>query len=296
MEDLNMYVPNVHFEKIPIKNLVSNQKYQRNLSQRHIRNAAANFDICQINPVKVSRRDGVNYVFNGQHTIEIIALVSGSRETPVWCMIYDELVYEHEANIFANQQKYVKPLTPLEVFIGNLEAGNDDQLIIRDLVESYGLTISNKRIPGNILAVSTLEKIYHKYGYQTLNRVLRLVIGTWEGDVNSLSANILNGVSKLVVAFGDEINEDIFKEKLGAISIKQISRTAKDRKAGSMGYAEAMLLEYNGRKKSDTNRLSMNKLHRQVPAPFMVDDEPEMDPPTPMLQEEELQVAEQISF
>ena len=28
------YVPNVHFEQIPIKNLVSNQEYQRNLSQR----------------------------------------------------------------------------------------------------------------------------------------------------------------------------------------------------------------------------------------------------------------------
>ena len=45
MEDLNQFVPNVHFEKIPIKNLVSNQKYQRNLSQSHIARAAANFDL-----------------------------------------------------------------------------------------------------------------------------------------------------------------------------------------------------------------------------------------------------------
>lgn len=55
-------------------------------------------------PVKVSRRDGINYVFNGQHTIEIVALVSGSRDTPVWCMIYDELCYEHEADIFASDE------------------------------------------------------------------------------------------------------------------------------------------------------------------------------------------------
>lgn len=60
--------------------------------------------------MKVSRRDGINYVFNGQHTIEIVAAVSGSRETPVWCMIYDDLSYEHEADIFANQQKYVLSL------------------------------------------------------------------------------------------------------------------------------------------------------------------------------------------
>ena len=87
--DLMQYVPKVHFEQIPIKNLVSNQEYQRNLSQHHVQRAAANFDLYQLNPVKVSRRNGINYVFNGQHTIEIVALVSGSRETPVWCMVYD---------------------------------------------------------------------------------------------------------------------------------------------------------------------------------------------------------------
>lgn len=160
MEDHSVFVPNVHFEKIPIKNLVSNQKYQRNLSKAHIANAAANFDPYQINPVKVSRRDGVNYVFNGQHTIEIVALVSGSRDTPVWCMIYDELVYEHEADIFANQQKFVKRLSPYEVFTANLEAGNDDQLIIRDLLESYGLSLGTRKAPCVICAVTTPRLSY----------------------------------------------------------------------------------------------------------------------------------------
>ena len=141
MPDYSEFVPNVHFEQIPIKDLVSNQDYQRNLSLGHINRAAENFDLYQINPVKVSRRDGVNYVFNGQHTIEIVALVSGSRETPVWCMIYDDLSYTAEANIFANQKKFVKPLQPYEVFNANVEAGNDTQLIIKSLVESYGLTI-----------------------------------------------------------------------------------------------------------------------------------------------------------
>ena len=31
--DLMQFVPKVHFEQIPIRNLVSNQEYQRNLSQ-----------------------------------------------------------------------------------------------------------------------------------------------------------------------------------------------------------------------------------------------------------------------
>ena len=134
IDELRDYVPNVHFELIPIKDLVSNQEYQRNLSWSHVKKAVENFDLNQINPIKVSRRNGTNYVFNGQHTIEIIALVSDSPDTPVWCMIYDDLEYTQEADIFANQMKYTKPLLPYEIFMTNVEAGNDKQLIIKGLV------------------------------------------------------------------------------------------------------------------------------------------------------------------
>ena len=273
MDDLERFVPNVHFEKIPIKNLVSNQDYQRNLSQAHIEKTAENFDLFQINPVKVSRRDGINYVFNGQHTIEIVALASGSRETPVWCMIYDDLSYSHEADIFANQMKFVKSLQPYEVFMANIEAENQDQLMIRDLVESYGMKISSKRAPGHICAVSTLEAIYQKYGYHILSRVLRLIIGTWEGDCNSFSANIMNAVAKLCVVYKDQLNDETFKEKVGAVSIKQITRTAKDRRPGAMGFAEAMILEYNGKKKSNAGKLFMNKLYARDVSLWIEPDE-----------------------
>ena len=256
--DLMQFVPKAHYELIPIKNLVSNQEYQRNLSVHHVQRAAADFDLYQINPVKVSRRDGVNYVFNGQHTIEIIALVSGSRETPVWCMIYDDLEYTHEADIFANQMKYVKPLLPYEIFMANIEAGNDKQLIIRDLVESYDMVITSTSTPGGICAVSTLEKIHDRYGYHVLDRVLRLCIGTWEGAPQSLSANMMNGIARLINAYGDSLKDDSFKEKLSKISVKEISRTAKERRAGSLGYAEAILIYYN---KKSRNPLRWEKLY-----------------------------------
>ena len=132
------YVPDCHFELIAIKNLVSNQDYQRSLSEIQVKRATSDFDVYQINPIKVSRRNGINYVFNGQHTIEIVAAASGSRETPVWCMIYDNLKYDEEANIFANQMKHVRPLTAYEIFTANIEASNTHQIIIKDLVESFG--------------------------------------------------------------------------------------------------------------------------------------------------------------
>jgi len=249
MEDYNAFIPKVHFEQIPIKNLVSNQEYQRNLSAAHIQRTVENFDLYQINPVKVSRRDGVNYVFNGQHTIEIIAIVSGSRDTPVWCMIYDDLDYTQEADIFANQQKFIRSLLPYEIFMANVEAGNDDQLIIKDLVESYGLVITSCKVPGGICAVASLEYIHQKYGFHVLDRTLRLCFGTWEGEIHSLSACMLRGIALLIATFGETMRDDMFKDKVGAFSARDIGRTAKERKAGSLGYAEAMLIAYNKKMK-----------------------------------------------
>lgn len=276
--DLMQFVPKVHFEQIPIRNLLSNQEYQRNLSQHHVERAAANFDLYQINPVKVSRRDGINYVFNGQHTIEIVALVSGSRETPVWCMVYDDLIYEHEADIFANQMKYVKPLLPYEIFMANIEAGNDKQLIIRDLVESYDLSITSTTSPGGICAVATLENIHDKYGYHMLDHVLRLLVATWEGAAQSFSANMMNGLARFLNAYGDEVKDDIFKEKLGRISIKELSRTAKDRRSGSLGFAEALLLFYN---KKCRNPLKWEKLYTHKVSQRKMEESDEEEPNLP---------------
>ena len=263
MDNYDIYLPKVTFEAIPIKDLVSSQEYQREISNAHVQKAAENFDLYQINPVKVSRRNGINYVFNGQHTIEIVALVSGSRETPVWCMVYEDLIYEHEADIFANQGKFVKPLQAIEIFQANLEANNETQLTIKALVESYGLNISGTKAPGNICAVSTLEKIFTRYNYHVLDRTIKLIAGTWEGDCNSFSANILRAVAKLIAIYKNELNDDVFKERLGDVSIKQLIRTAKERRPGTMGVAEAMVIEYNGKKKISQYRLSIQKLYEK---------------------------------
>lgn len=241
-------IPDVTFELIPIKNLVSNQDYQRPLSESHIRNTIEEFDIFQVNPVKVSRRDGVNYVFDGQHTVEIIASESGSRDTPVWCMVY-EMQYIEEARTFANQQRHVKSLVPYETFNAHIEAGDAKQLMIKSVVESYGLKVTNSQQPNGVCAISTLEKIYDKFGQNVMDTTLRLAVATWEGETNSLSGNMLMGIARIVVAYGDQIKEDVFKDHVGMVSVKSIIRTAKERRPGAMGYAEAMMLAYNNKNK-----------------------------------------------
>ena len=280
MNDYSPYIPQVHFEMIPIKDLVSSQSYQRNLSVSHVQRTVQNFDLYQINPVKVSRRDGTNYVFNGQHTIETVAFVSGTRETPVWCMIYDDLDYTQEADIFANQQKFVKSLKPHEIFKANVEAGNEEQLVIRDLVASYGLTIGSSKAPGRVCAVSTLEYIHQRHGFHVLDRTLRLCVATWEGEINSLSTHMLRGVAHLIVIYGDEMNDEIFKEKVGFFSPEDIKRNASGLAAGVLGYAEAILDAYNKKTKPGLPWVKLHSHKFVAPIPSKCSTAPEGEPKT----------------
>ena len=252
-------IPDVSFELIPIKDLVSNQDYQRELSELHIRKALEEFDVYQLNPVKVSRRDGVNYVFDGQHTAEIVAAASCSRDTPVWCMVYNDLQYTEEAHIFADQKKHVKALVPYEIFAAHLEAGDEKQMMINTIVKSYGLTIAKTSQPNTVCAVNTLEKIYDKYGQEILNATLSLAIGTWEGENYSLSGSVLMGLARIITTYGDAFDENVFKEQLGKMSVKAIIRAAKERQSGTLGYSEAMMNVYNGKK--NKHRLSIRALY-----------------------------------
>lgn len=250
-------IPDVTFELIPIRNLVSNQDYQRPLSEGHIRKTVDEFDIFQINPVKVSRRNGVNFVIDGQHTTEIIATVSGSRDTPVWCMVY-EMQYVDEARTFANQQKHVKSLVPYETFKAHIEAGDPKQMMIKSIVESYGLKITSTQQLNGVCAISTLERIYDKYGQGVMDSALRLAVETWEGESNSLSGNMLMAIARILVAYGDSLKEDVFKDHVGMVSVKSIIRTAKERRPGALGFAEAMMIQYNLKNKY---RLSLRTLY-----------------------------------
>lgn len=82
-----------------------------------------------------------------------------------------------------------------------------------------------------------------------MDDTLKLCIATWEGNINSFSGNILKGIAKLLVAYGSELNEDVFKDKLGRCSIKELTRSAAERSNGSLGFAEAMISIYNKRQK-----------------------------------------------
>ena len=96
------------------------------------------------------------------------------------------------------------------------------------------------------------------------------------GGYRLSGANVLAGVARMVVAFGDQLRDETFKERVGFMSVRQLSRIAKERGAGSLCYAEAMLVAYNRKCKYT---LRMTKLHSGKVAVVEENEEPLADDP-----------------
>ena len=67
----------------------------------------------------------------------------------------------------------------------------------------------------------------------------------------------------LVTAFGDNLRDDLFQEKVGKFSAREVSRSARERKMGSMGYAEVMLAFYNKKTRYPLRWAQLHELQSQ---------------------------------
>lgn len=76
-----------------------------------------------------------------------------------------------------------------------------------------------------------------------MQRILNLCIGTWEGEREAFSANMLKAVALIISEFDDNLNDEHFKSKLSKVSVREISRN------GTSGYADAIMTYYNKRMK-----------------------------------------------
>ena len=94
-------------------------------------------------------------------------------------------------------------------------------------MDSRQLRISSSKGPSCVCAISTIESIFRRYGLNTLDRTLRLCVASWEGEPDSLTANIIKGIALRIAAFGDSLHDD--RENVGKFSSREISRSARER-------------------------------------------------------------------
>lgn len=200
--------------------------YQRGLRQSRVKAYADRYNPNIFGVILVSFRDGQYWIVDGQHRVEVAKLLGINT---VWCQVLSGLTYEEEAEHFYEINDSKSRLNANHKFHSKVEAKDRTALDIVRALNKYGFTYSKEGTEVGsdncIKAVSSLQKIYNKQGYNGLCTVLDILRRAWNGDKTSLKAEIIKGLNTFVVNY--EYDRDFLVKVLERHTPKSISDKAR---------------------------------------------------------------------
>lgn len=226
-------------------------RYQRPLDMREVEEIIANFDPHLVNPPKVSFRDGLYWVFDGQHTVEALKRVYGDDTYMTMCQVFYGMTYEEEAYLFSQQAGAARSVKTINKLHALNEASDMKVRAFITATENASFKISlekQKRSVGYLPAVVTAYECFKKLGAEKYTQMMTLIHRTWGGELWSVGQNMLISMTLFMKVYGDNINDKRFINNLGKCIEVDI------RKAGcqlstdtKIGYAAGIAKLYNKR-------------------------------------------------
>lgn len=180
--------------------------YQRNLNANRVKRIAAEFDERIANAPKVSYRDGHYYVFDGQHTIAARKLLNNNCDLNIVCKVYSGLTKQQEALLFAQQTGVSAPLTAGAKMRAKICGGDPEAIAFLNATNraGFGLSFAQSHAKWKIACIATAFAEYRKHGERIYTDALRVLAEAWEGDIDSLRAEVLQGVTQFVALYDHE--------------------------------------------------------------------------------------------
>lgn len=154
--------------------------YQRDLDPARVKKIAENFDAKLFDPIKVTPRDGVYYVTDGQHRLAALRLLGWSYIS-VPCVIVHLATQEQEAGYFRKQNTNRRPPTAYDDYKAARVEHDEAVMVIASVLKRLSLeAVSLKSTsPNGIRAVGAIREIYRFHGDEMLERVLRVSLAAW---------------------------------------------------------------------------------------------------------------------
>lgn len=186
---------------------------QRRFNQKWADTLAANFDLDSFRRPVVNKRGSHYYIIDGQHSVDALKqwIGDGWEGQQVECEIYCGLTEQEEAELF-DRLNNVKAVNTFDRFRVRVTAGYKIETHINKIVKKEGLVISSDKVPGRIMAVGTLRKVYTRAGAENLGRALRIIRDSY-GDAG-LDASVIDGMGHLCQRYNGQLDDAVAVERL----------------------------------------------------------------------------------
>lgn len=129
------------YASVPKERLLVDSAYQRELNQYKVKDLRGNWSFIACGALIVVRRDdGSFYVIDGQH--RLAAALARAEITHLPCLVFEAETTRDEARSFLAANKNRKPLTSIETFKADIEAGNPLAIEAQRLLTEAGYVAS----------------------------------------------------------------------------------------------------------------------------------------------------------
>lgn len=226
--DLPEPKPEPYIDAVPVHAIKADYTYQRPLDQKRVRRMVAEFDPSLVGVIEVSLRDdGSYYVIDGHHRLQAVRAFKARRGAAIAANVHTHLSPEDEARLFFEIDRKRTRLTGWDRW--NARRGAQEQVVldIEDIATKHELKIAPGAKSGQLRCTAACEKIVDLGGIDLLDETLRICVAAYQGETDSLRAEIVHGVA-LILAFyePDTVNTDRLIVGMQSIAARQVSARA----------------------------------------------------------------------
>lgn len=237
------------YMQVKAKDIKADPRYNRVVIKRHVEEIVKKFDPNLLDPCKVSFRDGVYWIFDGNHRLRaLIERHNGKDDFFVDCKVYEGMTVADEARMFALQNGSTTKVSKDSVLRALYEAKDEEVVRFKNVTNLAGAkcTFNATNSPYCIKCYSTAYEIFRRYGSKHYTDVIRTIINAKDGHPDSLRREIICGVDILIRSFPD-IDLDRLTDKLRQEDCKLIIASGKADvfHTGNTRYAAQLGILYN---------------------------------------------------
>jgi hypothetical protein len=165
------------------------------------------------------------------------------------------------ARLFAHQHDNERRVGAGTRFGRELLAGEPMALAIRDALNDYdwGIVEHGSAKRHGIACVRALEMAYQRLGDSDFRRMLQLIHLAWEHDPDSVTDDMMHGLSRFLYLYGDRVDDAVLLAKLrdmrphdlvGKVALAAAADAGRPGQKGANAVAEALRRAYSAKRRS----------------------------------------------
>lgn len=213
------------FVRLHKNDLHVDHSYQRGTSHAKVLTIVKNWSWIACGCIIVARRGGTYYVIDGQHRVMAAKKRVDIENLP--CLVFDTSEVAQEANGFLVTQTARKPVSAVEKFNAMLVIGNEEALLVDELIKSSGRQIhAHHSSPTTIKCIARILA-HAKMNPSVLKEMWPLIIDVCADD--SFRETIFDGLMYLEMAArkqGESLLEKSWSERIIKIGSKPLHKGA----------------------------------------------------------------------